>query len=454
MTAADRVLPHDLGAEAVVISECMNNPDGYSRVADVLAAPHFFSEANRRIFESIVALSQAGRNIEHVAVAGYLRDSDRLAQVGGSAYLVELSNNVPSVAHVEEYAKRIVAFARARELIATAHTIAAEGYGVHGDSVQEFIEDAERRVFEIAQEAPSAREPGTMGEIMVEVYDDLLKAERRGVGNVELPTGIVRLDSVIGGLGPSDRLTIVAARPSMGKTALATGWAENIADIGRLAVIFSLEMPRKQLGMRMACSRAGASVHRARMGWMNDRERVDFLRAQDDLRKLPIVIDDTPAITLTQMRAKLRRIQAKHGKPALVMVDYLQLMTPEVSGKGVSRDREIGSITAGLKRMSRELDCAIVLLSQLNRDCEKREDKRPCMADLRESGAIEQDADDIIFVYRDEWYHRDTEDKGIAELIIGKQRNGPTPVVRCGFEGKSTTFRNLHRDQNDETEAA
>lgn len=451
---SDRTLPHDLGAEAVVLSECMNNADGFSLVADTLVASHFYSEPNRRIFEAITALAQAGRHVDHVAVAGYLRDNERLASCGGAAYLVQLSNDVPAVARVDEHAKRIVGFARARQLIATAQQIAAEGYGVHGDSVQEFIEDSERRVFEIAQEAPSAREAGDMGEIMGEVYDDLLKAELRGVGNVELPTGIVRLDAKLGGLGPTDRLTIIAARPSMGKTSLATGFAENIADMGKLVVIFSLEMPRKQLGARMACSRAGASVHRARNGWLTDRERVDFLRAQDDLRKLPILIDDTAGITLTQMRAKLRRIRAKRGKIALVIVDYLQLMTPEVSGKGVSRDREIGSITAGLKRMSRELDCAIVLLSQLNRDCEKREDKRPVMADLRESGSIEQDADDIIFVYRDEWYHADTDDKGVAELIIGKQRNGPTGVVRCGFDGKSTAFRNLHRDNDDENEAA
>jgi replicative DNA helicase len=439
-----RVPPHDLVCEAMVLSQCLESADAVALVGDKLAPEDFFSEPHRRIFEGVLAVSKAGLFVDVVSVAGWLRDEERLAQVGGASFLAELINTVPAVAHVEEKAERVVEFARARRLIATAQKIAAIGYDVAGDAVQAYLEQSERDVFEIAQ-GREVRDVAAMEEVQGEVYRNLVRAEARGKGHVDMPTGIVRLDRMIGGLGPS-RLTVVAARPSMGKTSLVAGFADTLGELDRVVLFFSLEMPREQIGARMACCRSGASVKRALNGWLGDRERADFLYAQDALRKLPIYIDDTPAISLLQIRARTRRLEARTGrKVELIVVDYLQLMTAEVA-KGSTREREIASITAGLKRLARELECSVVLLSQLNRECETREDKRPRLSDLRESGAIEQDADDIVFVYRDEWYHRGSEDKGIAELIVGKQRNGPTGVVRCGFDGRSTAFRNLHRD--------
>jgi replicative DNA helicase len=444
--------PHDPAAERMVLAACISDPESFALVADKLELGDFYLEPNRWIYEAVLKLTASGAAVDIVSVAGKLRDDGRLKQIGDTEYLVNLCYDVPAVGGIEEKARRIVDFARARKLIATAHKIAAVGYSVRGDEVQSYLEQSEGDVFAIVQ-GSETRDVASMHDVQQSVYQNLLRAELRGAGNVDMPTGIAQLDKKIGGLGPS-RLTVVAARPSMGKTSLVTGFAETLGALGKLVLLFSLEMPREQVGARMACCRSGASVHRALNGWMLDRERADFIHAQDDLGALPIFIDDTPGISLVQIRARARRIQAKRKEPiAMIAVDYLQLMTAEVS-KGSTREREIASITAGLKRLARELECSIVLLSQLNRECETRDDKRPRLSDLRESGAIEQDADDIVFIYRDEWYHEATEDKGIAELIVGKQRNGPTGVVRCGFDGKSTAFYNLYRSPQDETEAA
>jgi replicative DNA helicase len=433
-----RIPPHDLDAEAMVISACILSAEDFALVADKLEARHFYGESFRWIYTAIVELTKAGTPVDVVSIVGWLRDHERAAQVGGSAYLVQIVDSVPAVAHVEEKAKRVVAFARARELIATAQRIAAEGYGVRGDAVEMYLDESERAVCEISQQN-EAREMAPMSVVCEESYQRTLKAELRQ-GEVELPTGLVRLDKKIGGLGRG-RLTVVAARPGMGKSALATGAADTVAQVGGLVALFSLEMPREELGTRMACARSGACVHRAGNGWMLADERASFFRAHGELASLPIWIDDTPGITLMQLRAKCRMVSVKAKKPLdLVVVDYLQLMTESAP----TREREIAIITSGLKRLAKELSCAVLLLSQLNRECEAEKDKRPRLGHLRESGAIEQDADDVIFVYRDEYYHEATEDKGIAELIVAKQRNGPTGVVRVGFDGPATAFRNLH----------
>lgn len=381
--AAARLPPSDLDAEAMVISACILSADDLALIADKLSPPDFYSDANRRIFEAIGELTKAGTHVDLVSVAGWLRDRERLGQVGGAAYLAQIFDNSPAVAHVEEKAARIVDFARARKLIATAQRIAAEGYGVRGDEVTQYLEDSERAVFEIAQGAEQPRDAASMRVVMQETIQNLMRAEARGQGNVELPTGLVRFDAKIGGLHRGG-LTVIAARPGMGKTTLATGIADTIGTLGELVAIFSLEMPREQLGTRMACCRVGANVKSALQGTMTDRERVDFLYAQDALAKAPIFIDDTPAISLTQIRAKARRITSQAGrKIAVIIVDYLQLMTSEAP-KGSSREREISSLTAALKRLARELECAVVLLSQLNRECDTRDDKRPRLSDLRE----------------------------------------------------------------------
>jgi len=437
----ERKSPHDPNAEAMVIAESIENAESFALVADKLTPANFYIEPNRWIYTAVFELTKAGVHVDHVSVAGWLRDHERLKQIGGTPKLGELLHNTP-VGAIEEKAARIIAFARARKLIATAQKIAAEGYVVRGDDVQRFLDESEREVFEIAHGVDQPRDAASLREVMHDSCQALILAEARGSGNVELPTGLVKLDAKIGGLHRSG-VTVIAARPGVGKTTLATGVADAVGTIGQPAAIFSLEMPREQLGTRMACCRSGANVKRARDGTMSDRARADFLYAQDQLARLPIFIDDTPAISVTQIRAKVRRIASKLGQPlSLIVIDYLQLMTPETP-KGVSREREISWLTSAIKRLARELKCAVLLLSQLNRECDTRDDKRPRLSDLRESGGIEQDADDVVFVYRDDYYHEDSEHKGIAELIVAKQRNGPTGTVRVGFDGRSTAFRNL-----------
>jgi replicative DNA helicase len=441
-----RVPPHDLDAEAMVLSEILIAPERFALVADTLKREDFYSESNGRIYEAIFELTQAGTAVDIVSVKGWLRDRERLAQVGGASYLAQLIDFTP-VAGVEEKAARIVSLARARELIATAQRIAAEGYSVRGDDVERFLDESAQAICQIAQKSVR-REAAPLSVVVKETYEKVLAAEARQ-GEVELPTGLVRFDKKIGGLGRG-RLTVVAARPGMGKTSLATGAAEMVASLGGLVLVFSLEMPRDQLVARMACCRAEASVHRALNGWMMPEERSNWFCAADEIRDLPIWFDDTPGLSLMGIRARCRNTMLKSKRRlSLVIVDYLQLM--EESAEGETRDRQLSIITSGLKRLAKELDCAVLALSQLNRGVETRPgtDKRPRLSDLRESGAIEQDADDVVFVYRDEYYNEASEDKGIAELIVAKQRNGPTGVVRVGFDGPSTRFRNLHEEMEE-----
>lgn len=433
------VPPHDLDAEAAVLSAVLLEPAAMDTVSLVLAPECFYSEANRRIFEAASDLGEKGSPVDVVTVAGLLRERERLAQCGGAAYLARLVDSVPSVAHVETYAEMVREKWRVRSLIATCQRIAAEGYSDVGDA-QTFIDRAEAEIYKIAQRE-RRKDAAHIEVVLHESYQKMLAAEQRQ-GEVELPTGLVKLDQKIGGLGRG-RVTVVAGRPGMGKTAIATGAAENIASVAGAAAIFSLEMPRAELGMRMACCRAGASVHRGINGWLWDAERVAVLRAKDELRRLPIWIDDTPAISLMELRSRARAIATKAGgRLALIVIDYLQLMRGS-SDRRDTRDRELSAITAGLKQLAKELECAVILLSQLNRECENEKDKRPRLSHLRESGGIEQDADDVVFVYRDEYYHAESDDKGIAELIVAKQRNGPTGTVRVGFAGASTAFHDL-----------
>lgn len=438
MTQPARIPPHDLDAEAAVIASILLEREALDRVTDILRPDQFYSEANRRICEAAMALAQKGQPVDVVSVAGELRDRERLTQVGGSAYLAELVDAVPSVANVESYARTVHAKWRVRQLIATCQRVAAEGYGDVGEP-QAFIDGAEQAVYAIAR-TDDRRDVVKLDWAMREAYDRVCEAmERRG--QVELPTGLVELDRKIGGLGRG-RLTVIAGRPGMGKTSLATSAAEYIATVGGVAVVFSLEMQRWEIAQRMACGRAGVSVFKARNGFITPDEQGRIAVATEALTRLPMWIDDTPGLTLQKARSKARLVAAQAGQPlSLVVIDYLQLMGGNPNAE--TRERQIAEITAGCKRLAKELDCAVVLLSQLNRAIEKEKDKRPRLSDLRESGAIEQDADDVIFVYRDEVYDDQSADKGIAELIVAKQRNGPTGTARVGFEGAFTNFFNL-----------
>ncbi len=468
---AGRVPPHDLDAEAAVLSAIMLHRDALDRVLEILKADHFYSEANSRIYEAAQELAVSGTPIDIVSVASWLRDRERLAQVGGAAYLAQLADATPAVAHVAAHARVVYEKWRVRQLIATCQRVAAEGYGDVG-VVQEFIDGAEQSIYQLAR-TPQGTSTQPIAQVLKAAFEQITAAAERGDRITGISTGYEKLDAKTAGLHDGD-LTIVAARPGMGKTSFVLNLAVNVAsprtvsspgpdeaghgverhEPGFGAAVFSLEMPREQLATRMVCCEGRVDLGRLRQGFLQPDDWRRLTEAASFLSTLPIWVDDTPAITLLELRAKVRRIQAEYDRPAgngsagrrvgLVVIDYLQLMKGR---DGVnSREQEISEISRGLKQLAKELKVAVIALSQLNRAVETRttKDKRPQLSDLRESGAIEQDADNIIFIYRDEYYNPETTNaKGLAELIIAKQRNGPTGKVLVRFASACTRFDNL-----------
>lgn len=477
MTTA-RVPPHDLDAEAAVLSALLLDRDALDRVLDILKAEHFYSEAHRRIYEAALDLSSKGSPVDIVSVAGWLRDRDRLAQVGGAAYLGQLVDAVPAVAHLPTYARMVREKWRVRQLISTCQRVAAEAYGDIGD-VQPFIDRAEQAIYDIAR-TPESSSIQRLQPIIKTIFDQLTDLAQRGERITGTPTGFERLDAMTSGLHKGE-LTIVAARPGMGKTSLVLNMAVNVAaprsittatpdgleetqEVPGLGVaVFSLEMPREQLASRMMCSEGRVDVSRLRQGHLQERDWQNLTQAAAFLHRLPIWIDDTPGLNVLELRAKVRRLQAECNRGeteatriGLVIIDYLQLMSGRKDAQ--SREQEISEISRSLKQLAKELEVPVIALSQLNRAVETRatKDKRPQLSDLRESGAIEQDADNIFFIYRDDYYNRDeSEQKGIAEIIVAKQRNGPTGKVKVRWNAEYTRFDNLaasEYDQYDDSE--
>jgi replicative DNA helicase len=468
---AGRVPPHDLDAEAAVLSAILLSREALDRVLEILRPEHFYSDANGRIYEASQQLALAGTPIDIISVASWLRDRERLAQIGGASYLAQLADATPAVAHVGAHADVVYEKWRLRQLIATCQKVAAEGYGDVG-TVQEFIDGAEQAVYELARTA-SSNSAQPLAQVLRAAFQQITAAAERGDRITGISTGYEKLDAKTAGLHSGD-LTIVAARPGMGKTAFVLNLAVNVAsprtvnapgpgeaghgadrsDPGFGVAVFSLEMPREQLATRMVCSEGRVDLGRLRQGYLQPDDWRKLTESASYLSSLPIWIDDTPAIGILELRAKVRRIQAEYNREAtttsperkvgLVVVDYLQLMKGR---DGVnSREQEISEISRGLKQLAKELAVPVIALSQLNRAVETRttKDKRPQLSDLRESGAIEQDADTIIFIYRDEYYNAETTNaKGIAELLISKQRNGPTGKVLTKFTASYTRFDNL-----------
>jgi replicative DNA helicase len=467
-----RVPPHDLDAEAAVLSAILLSRDALDRVLEFLRSEHFYSDANGRIYEAAQALAVAGSPVDIVTVAIWLRDRMRIAEVGGPAYLAQLVDATPAVPHVVAHAHVVYEKWRVRALIATCQRIAAEGYGDYGDA-QAFLDRAEGEVYQIAHVAHRTSVT-PIHLVLRAAFKQMSDAAERGERITGIPTGFERLDAKTAGLHAGD-LTIVAARPGVGKTAMVLGLAVNVAspravpkageeevqEPGFGVCVFSLEMPREQIAIRMVCSEGRVDVGKIRQGYLQADDWRRLTEAASYLSSLPIWIDDTPALGILELRAKARRIQAEYnrdavkGDPArgikaiperkvgLVVVDYLQLMRG--SGATGSREQEISEISRGLKALAKELAVPVIALSQLNRAVETRsKDKRPQLSDLRESGAVEQDADTVIFIYRDEYYNPETTNaKGIAELIIAKQRNGPTGKVLTRFTASCTRFDNL-----------
>ncbi len=440
-TAALKVPPHSIEAEQSVLGGLMLDNGAWEKVADRVSDPDFYRRDHRLIFQAIRRLAEEAKPFDVVTLAEWLDNLGELEHLGGIAYLGSLASNTPSAANIKSYANIVRERSVLRQLIDVANTIADSGYYPEGRPVHELLDQAEKRVFEIADQGNRDR-AGFKGikELLVDAVDriDYLFSQDNAITGV--PTGFTDFDDKTSGLQRSD-LIIVAGRPSMGKTTFAMNIAENAAIKHQVPVaIFSMEMPGEQLAMRMMSSLGRIDQHKVRTGKLGDDDWPRLTSAVGILSEAPIYIDDTPGLTPTDLRARARRLAREHGL-GLIVIDYLQLM--QVVGGGENRATEISEISRSLKGLAKELNVPVIALSQLNRSLEQRPNKRPIMSDLRESGAIEQDADVIAFIYRDEVYNEDSADRGTAEIIIGKQRNGPIGTVRVAFLGQYTQFANF-----------
>ncbi len=437
-----RVPPHSIQAEQSLIGGLMLDNGTWERVADAVVEQDFYRREHRTLFRAIARLADADQPFDVVTLAETLERHNSLDEAGGLPYLGSLVKDTPSAANIKAYAKIVREHSVLRRMIAAGTEIADSAFHPQGREVAELLDEAERRVFEIAEQ--QARGGGGFQPIKdllrqaVERVDKLFQSDEPITG---LATGFHDFDMMTSGLQPAD-LIVVAGRPSMGKTSFAMNIAEHVAIKSRRPVaVFSMEMPGDALAMRMMSSLGRIDQHRVRTGKLTDDEWPRLTSAVHMLADVPLFVDDTPALTPTEVRARARRLKREHGDLGLIVLDYIQLM--QSPGQAENRVAEISAISRSLKALAKELSVPLVALSQLNRSLEQRPNKRPVMSDLRESGAIEQDADLIVFIYRDEVYHEDSKDKGIAEIIIAKQRNGPIGTTRLTFLGKYTKFESF-----------
>ncbi|MBD9415706.1 MULTISPECIES: replicative DNA helicase [unclassified Pseudomonas] len=441
-TAALKVPPHSIEAEQAVLGGLMKDNNAWERVSDAVSDGDFYRHDHRLIFRSIVTLAERNSPFDVVTVSEQLDKEGHLSQVGGLGYLGELVNNTPSVANIKAYAQITRERATLRQLIGISNDIADMAYAPQGKSAVEVLDEAERQIFQIAEARPKVGGPVGINEILVKTIDRIDELFNTNEGLTGISTGFTDLDGMTSGLQPAD-LVIVAGRPSMGKTTFAMNLVENaVLRSDKVILVFSLEMPSDSIVMRMLSSLGRIDQTKVRSGKLDDDDWPRLTSAVNLLNERKLFIDDTAGISPTEMRARARRLAREHGEIGMIMVDYLQLMRIPGSS-GDNRTNEISEISRSLKALAKEFNCPVIALSQLNRSLEQRPNKRPVNSDLRESGAIEQDADIIMFVYRDEVYHPETEYKGVAEIIIGKQRNGPIGTCRLAFIGKYTRFDNL-----------
>jgi len=435
-----RVPPHSLEAEQAVLGGLVLENDAWDQVADVVTETDFYRRDHRLIYRAISELADQAKPFDVVTLAEWFSSRNELENVGGLPYLGALANDTPSAANIKAYASIVREYSVMRQLINVGTQISDSGFSPDGRAAAELLDNAERLVFEIAEQGAKGRSGFvSIKDLLTRTVDRIDTLFQQDNPITGVPTGYSDFDDMTSGLQPSD-LVIVAGRPSMGKTTFAMNIAENAAIKHGLSVaIFSMEMPGEQLVMRLMSSLGRIDQHRLRTGKLDDDDWPRLTSAVGLLAEAKMFIDDTPALSPTELRARCRRLKREHGLN-LVVVDYLQLM--QVPGHKENRTGEISEISRGLKTLAKELHVPVIALSQLNRSLEQRPNKRPVMSDLRESGAIEQDADLIAFIYRDEVYNEDSQDKGTAEVIIGKQRNGPIGTARLTFLGQYTRFEN------------
>ena len=440
-SAGERALPHNLEAERSILGAILIRNDAFNVAAELIDADDFFRDAHRRVFDKMVDLNERGQAIDLVTLRDELSRSGDLDPVGGPAYISSLADGVPRSTNVEHYARIVKERATLRNLIAAANRIVAEAYTAREDA-SVVLDRAEQEIFSIAEgRIHSGFVPlSELAEASFSTIERLQSVQSAVTG---VPTGFADIDEMTAGLQPAD-LVIVAARPSMGKTAFALNIGAHVGTSGERTVgVFSLEMSKEQLFMRMLTSAAQIDSHRFRTGLLTESDYGRLSDAIGALSEARMYIDDTPSIGVLEMRAKSRRLKAEHGLDLLI-IDYLQLM--QGRGRFENRNQEIASISRSLKALAKELDVPVVALSQLSRAPESRGDKRPQLSDLRESGALEQDADVVMFIFREDMYEETPENANVAEIIVGKQRNGPTGMVKLAFLKQQTRFENLSPD--------
>jgi replicative DNA helicase len=442
--SAVRTPPNSVEAEQSVLGGLLLDNTAWDRIADRLVAEDFYRHDHRLIFQHISRLVVESRPADAITVFEALQTSGKAADAGGLVYLNSLAQNTPSAANIRRYAEIVRERAVLRRLISVGEEVASAALNPQGREAKQILDEAETKVFQIAEQG--ARDRGGFQKLeplltkVVERIQELF--ERGGGGDVTgVPSGFHDLDAKTAGFQEGD-LIIIAGRPSMGKTALALNIGQHVAiDMGMPVAVFSMEMGAEQLAMRLLGSVGRIDAQRLRTGRLTDDDWPRLTEAMVRMHSAPLHIDETPALSSLDLRARARRLAREYGKLGLIVVDYLQLMSANAAGE--NRATEISEISRSLKALAKELKVPVIALSQLNRTVEQRQDKRPVMSDLRESGAIEQDADVILFIYRDEVYNPESPEKGIAEIIIGKQRNGPIGRVQLRFGGEHTRFDNL-----------
>ncbi|WP_020205694.1 MULTISPECIES: replicative DNA helicase [Cupriavidus] len=439
-----KVPPHSIEAEQSVLGGLLLDNAAWDRIADFLSESDFYRFDHRMIFQSIARLISATKPADVITVYEMLQVAGKAEEVGGLAYLNSLAQNTPSAANIRRYAEIVRERSVLRKLVTVADDIASAAFAPKGREVRELLDEAESKVFAIAEEGSRGQkgfqEIQPLLTQVVERIDELYHRDSN-TDVTGVPTGFIDLDRMTSGMQAGD-LIIVAGRPSMGKTAFSLNIGEHVAvEQGLPVAVFSMEMAGTQLAMRMLGSVGRLDQHRLRTGRLLDEDWPRLTHAIQRMNDAQLFIDETPALNPMELRARSRRLARQCGQLGLIIIDYLQLMSG--SGSGENRATEISEISRSLKGLAKELNCPVIALSQLNRSLEQRPNKRPVMSDLRESGAIEQDADVILFIYRDEVYNPDSQDKGTSEIIIGKQRNGPIGTVRLTFLGQFTKFDNF-----------
>jgi replicative DNA helicase len=439
-----RTPPHSIEAEQSVLGGLLLDNVAWDKIADLVHAGDFYRNDHRLIYQAIGRLLEANRPADVVTVFEALQSTGKIEEAGGLTYLNALAQNTPSAANIRRYAEIVRDRSVLRRLVTAGDEISTTALSPQGRETRVILDEAEAKIFQIAEEGARGRQGfQEMDRLLTHVVERIQELFERPSGSdvTGVPTGFTDLDQKTAGLQPGD-LIIVAGRPSMGKTSLALNFGEHVAlEMGMPVAVFSMEMGASQLVLRLLSSVGRIEQQRLRTGRLQDGDWPKLTVAMTKIQKAQMFIDETPALTAIDLRARARRLARTCGKLGLIIVDYLQLMS--ASSVGENRATEISEISRSLKALAKELAVPVVALSQLNRTVEQRTDKRPVMSDLRESGAIEQDADVILFIYRDEVYNPDTTDKGIAEVIIGKQRNGPIGRINLRFGGEFTRFDNL-----------